>query len=91
MILFTKPLNLNGKELREELNAAGVVISYDPDSVVIDGNGALLLDIAESDKSKATPIIAAHNGTVTALEPTTEQKLASVGLSVDDLKAVLGL
>lgn len=91
MILFTKPTNLNGTELREELNSGGVKISYDPDSVVIDGNGFLLLDIAEIDKSNATPIIAAHDGTVAALEQTIEQKLASVGLSVNDLKAVLDL
>lgn len=33
---------------------------------------------------------AAHNPTPPA-EPTIEQKLASVGLSIDDLKAALGL
>jgi len=88
MIQFTKPQNLNGAELLAELNAAGVVITEAP---VIDGNGDFLLDIAESDKAKATPIVALHNGTTVAPEPTIADKLANAGLSVADLKAALGL
>ena len=91
MISFTKPVNLNGTELREQLNAEGAVISLSPDSVVIDGEGNLLLDIAEKDKTKALSIVAAHNGTIVAPEPTVSEKLASVGLSIDDLKAALGV
>ena len=89
MISFTKPVNLNGTELRDELNAGGVAISYDPDVMVVDGNGNLLLEIDQKDVSKATPIIAAHNGTTIAPEPTIAQKLASVGLTIEDLKAAL--
>ncbi len=88
MIQFTKPINLNGTELLAELNAGGVVITESP---VIDGAGDFWLDIAEADKAKATPIVAAHNGTIVAPEPTVADKLASVGLSVTDLKAALGL
>jgi len=88
MIKFTKPTNLNGAELLAELNSGGVAITEPP---VLDGSGVLWLDIAEADKAKATPIVAAHNGTIVAPEPTLEKKLASVGLSVDDLKAALGL
>ena len=91
MIQFTKPINLNGAELRNELNANGVAISDDPFSVKLEGDGSLWLDIAEADKAKATPIVAAHNGTIVAPEPTIADKLASVGLSVTDLKAALGL
>ena len=90
MITFNKPQNVNGTQLRNELNAAGVTISYDEFSVEIDNN-ALLLNILELDKEKAASIVAAHNGTTVAPEPTIEDKLASVGLSVDDLKAALGL
>jgi hypothetical protein len=90
MILFTKPTNLNGAELRDELNAGGVTISYNPDTVVIDGNGFLLLDIAESDTAKAESIITAHNGTIVVPEPTIAEKLASVGLSLEELKTALG-
>ena len=50
-----------------------------------------LLDISKADVSKTEPIVAAHNGTVIASEPTVVQKLASVGLSIDDLKDALGL
>jgi hypothetical protein len=90
MISFTKPVNLNGTELRAELNAGGVAISDSPDVMVVDGNGNLLLDISESDTAKATPIVAAHNGTTVASEPTVADKLASVGLSIEELKAALG-
>ena len=88
MIQFTKPQNLNGAELLAELKAGGVVISQPP---VVDGNGDFWLDIVEADKAKATPIVAAHNGTIVAPEQTIEDKLASVGLSVADLKTALGL
>ena len=88
MIQFTKPQNLNGTELLAELNAGNVSITHSP---VIDGNGNLWLDIAEADKAKATPIVAAHNGTIIAPEATVEDKLESVGLSVSDLKVALGL
>lgn len=88
MIQFTQPTNLNGTELLTELNAAGVGITKPP---MIDGNGDFWLDIAEADKAKATPIVAAHNGTMVAPELTIDEKLASVGLSVSDLKSALGL
>jgi hypothetical protein len=88
MIQFTKPTNLNGAELLEQLNAGGVSITEPP---FIDGAGDFWLDIAEADKAKATPIVAAHNGTTIAPEQTIEDKLASVGLSLPDLKAALGL
>jgi hypothetical protein len=87
MIQFTKPTNLNGAELLTELNAAGVAVTKPP---LIDGNGDFWLDIVETDKAKATPIVAAHNGTLIAPEPTIQDKLASVGLSIEELKAALG-
>ncbi len=91
MILFTKPANLNGKELREELNAAGINILEDKFAVVVDSEGVLLLDINPSDESAAAAVVAAHNGTTVAPEPTIADKLASVGLSLDELKsAILG-
>ena len=88
---FNKPINLNGVELRAELNAGGVAISNDIDAVGIDENQNLVLKIAKKDFEKAQPIVAAHNGTVVAPEPTINEKLASVGLSIDDLKSALGL
>lgn len=88
MIQFNKPTNLNGTELLEELNAAGVVITQPPFD---DAQGSIWLEIAEADKAKANPVVAAHNGTTIAPEPTITDKLASVGLSVADLKTALGL
>ena len=91
MIEFTKPKNLNGTQLRAELNDKGIVITDDVDALLDNGQGSLLLDILETDKDKAAGVVAAHNGTTIAPEPTIADKLASVGLSVTDLKAALGL
>jgi len=88
MITFTKPQNLNGKELLDELSAVGVLVKGLP---VDDGEGNLILNIASKDEAKAAEVVAAHNGTTLAPEPTIEDKLASVGLSLPDLKAALGL
>jgi hypothetical protein len=87
MIQFTKPTNLNGAELLAELNAGGVAMTQWPE---LDGLGILWLDIAEADQAKATPIVAAHNGTIIAPEPTIADKLASVGLSIEELRTALG-
>ena len=86
MIQFTKPENLNGTELRNELNSAGVKIDNESQSVQVEGD-ILTLDINLADEAKAAAIVAAHNGTTVAPEPTIEQKLASVGLSLDELKS----
>lgn len=88
MIQFNKPENLNGTQLLAELNAGGVVITQPPFD---DAQNSIWLDIKDADKTKATPIVAAHNGTIIAPEPTVSDKLASVGLSVADLKAALGV
>jgi hypothetical protein len=88
MIKFDKPENLNGLELINELNADGVFIEKPP---FIDGNGDFWLDINPADEVKATPVVAAHNGTTVAPEPTAADKLAASGLTVEELKEVLGL
>lgn len=88
MKTFTKPENLNGKELLAELSAVGVVVEGLP---IDDGAGDLILNIAQKDEAKAAAVVAAHNGTTVAPEPTIEQKLASVGLSLSDLKTALGI
>jgi hypothetical protein len=85
---FIKPTNLNGAELLSELNGAGIAIT---EKAIVDGNGDLLLDIADKDEAAAKEIIAAHNGTIVAPEQTVEEKLASVGLNLGDLKTALGL
>lgn len=88
MIKYTKPKNLNGAELLEQLNAAGISISELP---FIDGNNDLFLEIADTDAKKAENVVAAHNGNTISPEPTVADKLASVGLSLTDLKLALGI
>lgn len=88
MIKFTKPTNLNGAELLEQLKSVGVKIENSP---MIDGDGNLWLDIKETDKAKSESVVLAHNGTVIAPDQTLDDKLARVGLSVADLKVALGL
>lgn len=87
MIQFTQPQNLNGAELLDELKTAGVSVQGLP---LIDENGNFWLDIDPEDESKSALIVAAHNGTTIAPEPTIADKLASVGLSIEELKAALG-
>jgi hypothetical protein len=85
MATFTKPQNLNGAELKQELAASGIVVESIKDNL----NDTITFDTNK--ESQAASIVAAHNGTTIAPEPTIAQKLASVGLSLDDLKLALGL
>ncbi len=91
MIKFNKPINLNGSELLDELAAVGIVLDKFTQAPIVDGNGNLWLDIDPADESATTAVVAAHNGTTVAPEPTIAEKLASVGLNLTDLKTALGL
>jgi len=84
------PKNLNGIQLRKELNDAGIVIS-DNSRAVRTYDNELILEISAKDADKAKEIVAAHNGIIVSPEPTIEQKLAKVGLNLEDLKLALGL
>lgn len=89
MIRFNKPENLNGAELLDELSAIGIVLDKLNQAPLVDENNDLWLDIQPSDESAAAAVVAAHNGTTVAPEPTVADKLASVGLSLDELKAAI--
>jgi single-stranded DNA-specific DHH superfamily exonuclease len=84
MTTYPKPENLNGTELMAELAAVGVVV----DRVKDNGDNTITL---ETDDKKGAAIVAKHNGTTVAPEPTIEAKLQSVGLNLNDLKAALGI
>ena len=85
MNIFTKPIKLNGQELIDELANVGIIVNQ-----VIDfANGTIGFET--DDEVKASSVVAAHNGTIVAPEPTIEDKLASVGLNIVDLKSALGL
>jgi hypothetical protein len=81
---FTKPKNLNGTELIAELAAIGIITEK---IIEIDGK----IQFETNDETTAAVVVAAHNGTTVSPEPTVEQKLASVGLNLTDLKSALGL
>jgi hypothetical protein len=84
MTTYPKPKNLNGMELIAELAAVGI------DLTRIQDNGDETISL-ETDDAKAESIVAKHNGTIVASEPTIDQKLQSVGLSLNDLKSALGI
>jgi hypothetical protein len=84
MTTYPEPENLNGTELIAELLAVGIVIDRVRD------NGDDTITLQTTDK-KADAIVASHNGTTVALELTIEEKLQSVGLSLNDLKVALGI
>lgn len=91
MITFTRPQNLNGYELRQELRIAGVEISDSIQSVsLLDDN--LFLEIQESDREKADQVVAAHNGTTIAPDKAAEKQaiLDRLGLTADEAALLLG-
>ena len=85
MATFNKPKNLNGAELLAELKTVGLEIGLIKDN----SDGTISFEV--SNEELANEIVLAHNGTTIAPEPTIEEKLASVGLNVADLKSALGL
>jgi len=89
MASFTKPSSLNGTQLREELKAAGVAISDDINAVLDSSDGLIHLDIKTADETKAAEVVASHVGVDSVIELTLAEKLASVGISLDELKAAL--
>lgn len=91
MIQFDKPTNLNGSQLLDELAAIGVILDKLEQAPLIDGNNDFWLDVKPADQAKAAAVVEAHNGTTVAPELTIEDKLASVGLNLTDLKSALGI
>jgi hypothetical protein len=61
LIKFTKPENLDGGKLIDELAAVGIKVNTKT-SPRLDGNGDFWLDIDEDKAQAAEAIIAAHNG-----------------------------
>jgi hypothetical protein len=88
---FNKPQNLDGAKLYQELSNAGVSIDPERGNMTIESDGSLFLKIDLADEAKAAKVIANHNGAIIAPEPTIEDKLASVGLNLTDLKTALGI
>ena len=89
MIQFNRPTNFEGVQFCQELETVGVSINKDT-SPLLDENGDFWLDIDVKDTAKAQEVLDAHIPKPRP-EPTIEDKLASVGLSLNDLKSALGL
>jgi hypothetical protein len=90
LLKLKKPAELNGAQLVNELRAEGIVIADAINgSIGIEGN-LLLIYVDEQHLEKVTQVVNAHIAQPTP-EPTIEDKLSSVGLSLPDLKAALGL
>jgi hypothetical protein len=84
MIKFNLPEKLNGEQLVNELKSAGVNVIGIP---FIDGQGDFYLNVSDKDKTKTEAIVKNHVGVDS--EITLDQKLSSVGLSLEELKAAL--
>lgn len=85
---FTKPTQLNGRQLLAELAAANVKVNDDP---TIDGEGVLLLDIAKSDKEQAAAIVASHIGVddVDNLLSKKQEIFDKLGLTADEFATLI--
>lgn len=89
MISFDLPTNFNGLQFCEELKNAGINLNHQEDMYATT-DGVLWLNIETKDTQKAQDVLNAHVPKPRP-EPTVAEKLASVGLDLDDLKAALGL
>jgi hypothetical protein len=84
MAITSKEININ--QLNKELGLKGLVFNLnDPENKII-----LPAENSGLTEAELEAAIDAHIALPSA-EPTVAEKLASVGLSVDDLKAALGL
>lgn len=85
MINVTKKINLS--QLDSELNGKGLIASVDENKEI---NAIGLGDNNDATETELQAAIIAHKAAPIA-QPTIAEKLASVGLSVDDLKLALGI
>jgi hypothetical protein len=85
MQTFDKPTNLNGAELKDELAAASILV----DEIFDYSDGTIGFET--DNKTEAAKIVAKHNGTITTAQPSIEEKLATVGLDLGQLKLALGI
>ncbi len=88
MIKFDKPTNLNGAELIDELNVAGVNVKNRP----LDDGFNLWLDINSKDEAKTKAIVDAHNGTTIAPDLSAQRQaiLDRLGLTAEEAQLLLG-
>lgn len=84
MINVNKKINLS--QLDKELNGQGLNASLDENDEII------AVGLANSNTATQEELVAAINSHKAVFsEPSIQEKLASVGLTIDDLKSALGL
>jgi hypothetical protein len=87
---LTLPKQFNGTTFRKELAVLGVVLP-DTKSAISISDSKLFIEVDDNELPLVIEALKNHNGSDVVIELTTTEKLASVGLSIDDLKAALGL
>lgn len=89
MISFDLPANFNGEQFCKELKNAGINLNHKEDMYAT-SDGVLWLNIETKDTQKTQDVLNAHTPKP-VIPLTIADKLASVGLDLNDLKAALGL
>ena len=87
-IQFKQPKTLDGKQLIDELAAAGVVAADVPN---IDAEGKMWIDIDAKDEAKAISIVDAHVA-IPYIDPNADAKaalLAKLGITAAEAKLLL--
>lgn len=90
MTIHKTPEKLNGTQLREELQKAGVKISEEPGSVIVI-NDNLILEVLDADESKADKVVNSHVG-IDRENPNLMAKnelLQRLGLTPEELATLL--
>ena len=85
MIKVSKEINLT--QLDKELNGKGLIAELDKNKKIVEIG---LADGNDATEAELEDVLATHKAAPIA-EPTIAEKLASVGLSINELKAALGV
>jgi hypothetical protein len=93
MAIFSKPDNLNGAQLRKELKAVGVTFTDEFETILINAENELVLEIKKTDEQKAKQIIENHNGIdidLVKVKESAQAKFAALGLTEEEVASILG-
>jgi len=82
---FTKPEPFNGATFTKECEKANVIVENFYDN----GEGSLVITADSKLKTTITELLKNHDGSNTS--PTTMEKLEAAGISLDELRSILGL
>lgn len=93
MAIFSKPNNLNGAQLRKELKAAGVTFTDEFQTICVNAENELVLEIKKTDEEKAKKVIENHNGIdvdLIKVKESAQAKLTALGLTEEEVASILG-